>query len=216
MWGEGGMEIDHIFMFIEPDGPELDQLKALGLVETYRREHPGQGTANACFAFDNMFIELLWMVDPLEALSPPIVRTGLEPRSRWKTAGTCPFGIAWRGGDDSAIETWAFAPPYLPEGVTIDVATDGDDPRQPMMFTFPGSKAPLSWDSERKGELQNRAGFQTIDRIALTLPKYTPITPSLRTLLRLCSPTFSVHCGSGFRLQLNLNGTTKKVVYLPT
>jgi Glyoxalase-like domain len=80
------MEIDHIFMFIEPDGPELNQLKSLGLVETYRREHPGQGTANACFCFDNMFVELLWMVDPTEALSTLIVRTDLEPitmENRW-------------------------------------------------------------------------------------------------------------------------------------
>jgi hypothetical protein len=210
------MEIDHIFMFIEPNGPELDQLKALGLVETYRRQHPGQGTANVCFAFDNMFVELLWMVDPVEALSPPIVRTGLEPRSRWRTAGTCPFGIAWRGDYDDAIETWDFAPPYMPEGVSIEVAIDSDDPLQPMMFTFPGSKAPLSWDSDRKGELQNRAGFQTIDRIVMTLPEHVPVTPSLSTLLRLLSPNLSVRYGSAFRLQLILNGTTKKVVSFPT
>ena len=32
-------------VFIEPDGPEIDALKRLGLTETYRRPHPGQGTA---------------------------------------------------------------------------------------------------------------------------------------------------------------------------
>jgi hypothetical protein len=48
------LEIDHLFVFIEPDGPEIEALRRLGLVETYRRAHPGQGTANVCFAFDNL------------------------------------------------------------------------------------------------------------------------------------------------------------------
>ncbi|MBT9552194.1 MAG: hypothetical protein IV088_15200 [Hydrogenophaga sp.] len=38
--------IDHVFIFIERDGPEIDALKRLGLTETHRRAHPGQGTAN--------------------------------------------------------------------------------------------------------------------------------------------------------------------------
>ena len=36
------MEIDHLFVFVEPDGAELAYLNSLGLVETYRRAHPGQ------------------------------------------------------------------------------------------------------------------------------------------------------------------------------
>jgi hypothetical protein len=200
------MKIDHIFMFIEPDGPELDQLKALGLVETYRREHPGQGTANACFCFDNMFIELLWMTDPTQALSAPIVRTGLEPRSRWKTAGTCPFGIAWRGDGGEDIETWAFSPPYLPTGVTIDVATDGDDPRQPMMFTFPGSKPPVSWELARRGRLQHGAGFATIDQIALTLPTSLEPSQTLAQIARTCAPDFQLQRGAKYELEFTFSG----------
>ncbi|MEO1271293.1 MAG: hypothetical protein AAFX99_24640, partial [Myxococcota bacterium] len=67
-----------------------------GLVETYRRAHPGQGTANVCYALDNAFLELLWVVDLDEALSPAIRRTGLALRSEWKRHGISPFGIAWR------------------------------------------------------------------------------------------------------------------------
>lgn len=200
------MEIDHIFMFIEPNGPELHQLKSFGLVETYRRQHPGQGTANVCFCFENMFVELLWMVDPTEALSPPIARTGLEPRSRWKTAGTCPFGIAWRGGDDEAIETWDFAPPYLLEGITIDVAVDGDDPRQPMMFTFPGSKAPSSWDPARKGALQHGAGFQTVSQLILTLPFEVMPSAALMNISEQCSPSLIVQQGAAYGLRLIFKG----------
>jgi Glyoxalase-like domain len=200
------MEIDHIFMFIKPDGPQLDQLKSLGLVETYRRQHPGQGTANVCYAFDNMFIELLWLVDRDEALSSAILRTGLEARSRWKTAGTCPFGIAWRGGDDDAIATWDFAPPYLPKGVTIDVAIDGDDPRQPMMFTFPGSSAPSSWDEARKGGLQHAAGFRIVSHVTLTLPFDVAPSAALTLISSRSSPSLFVQKGAKFRLDLVFKG----------
>lgn len=200
------MEIDHVFMFIEQDGPQLDQLKALGLVETYRREHPGQGTANACFCFDNMFVELLWMIDPIEALSEPILRTGLESRSRWKTAGTCPFGIAWRDDNEKVIKTWEFAPPYLPVGVTIDVAIDGDDPRQPMMFTFPGSKAPVSGDPARKSALQHAAGFETVSKLILTLPFGIEPSASLNHIAQKCSPQLVTQHGANYGLDFVLTG----------
>ena len=55
--------IDHILMFVEADGLEIDNLASLGLVQTYRRIHPGQGTQNVCYCFDNLFLELLWVND---------------------------------------------------------------------------------------------------------------------------------------------------------
>lgn len=207
------LEIDHIFMFVEPDGPELAQLKALGLVETYRREHPGQGTANACFAFDNLFIEVLWIVDPAEALTPAIVRTGLEPRSRWRSAGTCPLGIAWRGKAKGLIETWDFAPPYLPKGITIDVACDGDDPRQPMMFTFPGSQAPRDWAEAKRGQLQTKAGFNVVSKVILTLPESVVPSPALQCLSQTCRPELELSSGMGFGLKLFFEGPARRETY---
>lgn len=47
------LELDHIFVFIRPDGPEAARLEAIGLVESYRRDHPGQGTSNVCYCFEN-------------------------------------------------------------------------------------------------------------------------------------------------------------------
>ena len=63
------LAVDHLFLLIEPDGPEIEALRHLGLTETYRRTHPGQGTANACFAFDNLYLELLWLTREAEARS---------------------------------------------------------------------------------------------------------------------------------------------------
>ena len=55
--------IDHILMFVEADSLEIDNLASLGFMQTYRRIHPGQGTQNVCYCFDNLFLELLWVND---------------------------------------------------------------------------------------------------------------------------------------------------------
>lgn len=204
------MQLDHIFFFIEPDGAEIGLLKDLGLRETYRREHPGQGTANVCFAFENGFLELLWITNPAEAASAAILRTGLLARSKWRTDGTCPFGIAWRGGGET-IPTWPFEPPYLPTGVSIPVAIDGDDPHQPMMFTFPGTVVPTEWEPERHGGFQNAGGFSAIEGVELCLPETVEASAELQTISAHMQPEFTLDKGKDFELRLRLgrrDGTT--------
>ncbi|MBR0555784.1 VOC family protein [Ciceribacter sp. L1K23] len=199
--------IDHVFLFIEPDGPEIARLTAMGLVETYRRRHPGQGTANVCFCFDNMFLELLWIEDAAEARSSRIVRTGLYERSLWRQTDACPFGIAWRRtlpGPVIDVATWAFSPPYLPEGMSIAVATDSDDPRQPMMFESPGSTAPAEWPPEKRGALQHGAGLTTILDITLTLPTTTPPSAALNTIARHGSPSLTLCPGESYGMRLRV------------
>jgi hypothetical protein len=179
------MELDHVFVLIAPGGPELAYLHGLGLTETYRRRHPGQGTENICFCFDNIFLECLWITNPADATSAPIARTGLYERSQWRAAGTSPFGLAWRDSPATpAIEipTWPFQPPYLPPGMTIAVATDSDDPRQPMLFKSPGSSPPHSWPPEKRGALQHQAGLAGITAVKLRWPSTAPPAPALLTL----------------------------------
>ena len=179
------MEIDHVFVFVEPDGAELEYLNSLGLVETYSRVHPGQGTQNSCFCFDNMFLECLWVSDVGELRSELVARTGLYERSQWRTAGTSPFGIAWRTTENDEKfdpKTWAFQPPYLPVGMAIDVSVDGDDPRQPMMFKSPGATPPEQWAPERRRELQKSAGLGRILALRLELPRDIAPSPTLEAL----------------------------------
>ena len=181
------MEIDHIFVFVGSDGEELKYLHSLGLVETYRRTHPGQGTQNICFCFDNMFIECLWVSDVAELRSDAIARTGLYERSQWRTARTSPFGIAWRStgeGEGFKPAVWAFRPPYLPAGTSIDVSVDGDDPRQPMMFRSPGAVPPVQWPSQRRGNLQRSAGLGRVLGVRLELPRAVAPSPTLAALAR--------------------------------
>lgn len=176
------LDLDHLFLFIEPDGPEIDALKALGFVETYRRAHPGQGTANACFAFDNLFLELIWLTDEAEARSPAIARTRLWERSQWRRLGNCPFGLAVRGDLAGAgLSTWAYQPPYLPEGLGIPVAAASDDPALPMVFVSPGSAPPIEWPEARRGGLQSGAGFGAVLSVELGLTQRAAALSGLST-----------------------------------
>jgi len=79
------LELDHIFFFVRPGGREAGALARAGLREAYRRRHPGQGTANVCYAFDNAFLELLWVEDWDEINSPAVARTKLAERAEWQS-----------------------------------------------------------------------------------------------------------------------------------
>ncbi|MBK8213640.1 MAG: VOC family protein [Myxococcales bacterium] len=50
------MELDHLFVFVDGPSEAEEALTLLGLDETYRRVHPGQGTANVCCAFDDAYL----------------------------------------------------------------------------------------------------------------------------------------------------------------
>lgn len=184
-------------------------MKNLGLVETYRREHQGQGTSNVCYCFDNMFLELLWLNDPDAALSPNIRRTGLYDRSFWRSHDVCPFGIAWRAspsGAEPTIASWAFSPPYLPNGMTIAVAEDGDDPRLPMMFRSPGSLPPTDWAPEMRGEFQHGSALGAVKEIILTMPAWAPQSKALRTIAAECQPHLKLLQGYGWHLEMQIEG----------
>lgn len=179
------MTLDHVFMLIDSSGRHIEQLRGFGLRETYRRKHLGQGTQNVCFCFDNLFLELLWVDDPAAVRSEAIARMRLHERSLWQTEGTNPFGIAWRdapGGSALQISTWVYKPPYLPPGMQVDVATDSDDPQQPMMFRSPGTTSPIEWLPEKRGALQHEAGFGRVLGVSMAMPERVTPSKALKAL----------------------------------
>lgn len=216
---EHRLTIDHLFMFIEPGGPEIDALKRLGLQETYRRTHPGQGTANVCFAFDNLYLELLWLTSEAEARSPAIERTRLWERSQWRALGTCPFGMAFRGDLASeGVPTWGYRPPYLPEGTAIPVATASDDPALPMLFSFPGGAAPSEWPTERRGRLQRDGGWGQVADVALRFP--VGVVPSAALVAAADASGLALEQGDGqaFGATMKLIGaddSVTKILVMP-
>lgn len=181
------MQLDHILVFVDPAGPEPAALAALGLRESFRRAHPGQGTANACYCFDNAYLELLWLTDSAEAGGTAAARLQLAARAGWRWSGASPFGIALRGGtaDTPPFPAWDYRPPYLPEGQSIPVAVFSDDPSQPLVFRSPGDSRPDAWPAARwpggsPGPRQAAAGLAEIVEVTLGLPQGTD--PALQAM----------------------------------
>ncbi len=180
-----GWAIDHVFLMVAPEVPELDRLRGLGLAESFRRAHPGQGTANACFCFDNAYLELLWLTAPAEASSCDLARSGLPARAHWRRSGASPFGVALRHTDPAArlpFESWDYRAPFLPAGMTIAVAVASDDSSQPLLFRSPGVARPDGWTDGRAGDRQRAAGFTEIAGLRLAFPDDVTPGPAIDAL----------------------------------
>ena len=132
-------EIDHVFICTSVGGSEAQQLIAFGLSEGSRNHHPGQGTANRRFFFENAMLELLWVVKPEEVRSKDVHRLGLWERWSQRNLGACPFGICYRPTKDASepppFESWTYRPAYAP--ITIAVSVTSTEQNQPLLFYLP-------------------------------------------------------------------------------
>jgi hypothetical protein len=121
------IEIDPVFIGCRPGGPEADSLLKHGFVEGSPNTHPGQGTANRRFFFDNFMLELLWIVDQAEVTSEQTRRTRLWERCSDPATANSPFGILFRSDGNQSpppFQTWSYFPRYLPGGIAIEFAEE--------------------------------------------------------------------------------------------
>jgi glyoxalase-like protein len=135
--------LDHAFITCVAGAPEADALLRLGFVEGSSNTHPGQGTANRRFFFDNFMLELLWISDPAEAQSERTRRTRLWERCERRQVGVNPFGIIFRSAHSQPapvpFPTWSYAPAYLPVGMSMQIA-EGTTLCEPELFYLPFAK----------------------------------------------------------------------------
>lgn len=168
-------ELDHIFLALDPRSDEGTELVRRGLEPSFRRDHPGQGTQNLCFCFDNAYLELLWTRDKTELQANALTRSKLPERMARAANGACPFGIAIRpvAGQENRPElpfkSWAYRPSYLPQGTAIQVATMSDDARLPFLFHVPEARAPADWPNGLAGTRQLASGLVRIVAVRLHL-----------------------------------------------
>lgn len=168
------LELDHLFVFVAPEeaapgGDAFEGLAALGLEPSFRRRHVGQGTANLCYAFDNAYLELLFVADEAELQSSSLNRARFAERSAWRRTGASPFGIACRGILPG--ESWTYRNPDFPPGVSIAISKESDDPTLPFVFSSPGKTPPSAWTDGRAGQRQTVAGLSRLAIERLTLPR---------------------------------------------
>lgn len=138
------MDIDHIFIFSANRGSEAAQLIDFGLVEGSSRAHPGQGTTNRKFYFENFFLELLWVSNENEIKSK---RTG--PTLLWERSVRgnqySPFGLCLHNNEasrDLFKESDSYNPVYFPKEKTIDIIKNEKAGSLPWTFRLPQIEAP--------------------------------------------------------------------------
>lgn len=136
------LEFDHLMICVSKPEEALRALTERGLTLGNEGVHRGQGTSNACFFFDNGYIELIWASDPSELAAAREI--GLESRLDWARTGASPLGLSLRptsSDHDWPFSTWDHAPPFLPEGaVPIPVLGNSRLLHEPLAFVsyFPG------------------------------------------------------------------------------
>jgi hypothetical protein len=132
--------VDHAFIGCAKGAPEAAALLRLGLVEGPGNTHPGQGTANRRFFFENFMLELVWVLDPAEVQNDRTRRTRLWDRCERRDSAVSPFGIIFRPSGapppPAPFPTWDYAPIYLPPGLTMQVA-EGTTLQEPELFYLP-------------------------------------------------------------------------------
>jgi hypothetical protein len=183
------VELDHVFICTAVGAPEADQLIAFGLTEGSPNRHPGQGTANRRFFFENAFLELLWVENPAEAQCDLVRRTGLWERWARRGRDVSPFGVGLRPipGAEAVVpfQAWEYRPPYLPEPLAIHMADNSDRLREPLLFFLEFGRRPNPDDPARRQPREHVAGVQAITR--LQIAGQAGISPELRSVEGQCA-----------------------------
>ncbi len=133
------LELDHVFILVEPEAPVADLLLAHGFKEGTGNRHPGQGTANRRFYFANGMLEFLWVHDAAEAMNGPGRELRFADRTQSSTAS--PFGVILLSPDANNLEMpfpgWTYQPDYFAPPNAFHVGANSSDLAQPLCFCAP-------------------------------------------------------------------------------
>lgn len=165
------LELDHVFVFVSRGAPEADRLVEFGLREGEPNVHPGQGTSNRRFFFDNMMLELLFVSNRDEARSELTGPTRLWERWMGRNT-TSPFGLIFRSSDgEIPFEGWEYKPEFLPEGFSFLVGENFGIMNEPLVFKMPDTDKPTSGDPP---PLQDLPGFKRVTSLCVGMPHISP------------------------------------------
>ena len=162
-----GVLIDHVFICTAVGAPAADALVAFGLTEGTPNRHPGQGTANRRFFFENGMLELLWVENAGEAQSEQTRAMRLWERWSETCRGASPFGIILRRAPGSEepcpFPSWEYRPATMPE-LVLRVASE-TALSEPLWCFFDDLPT-----HRRRQPIGHPAGLSRITRVGLVCP----------------------------------------------
>lgn len=166
--------------------------------------HPGQGTANRRFFFQDGFLELLWVNDPEQAQSPLTAPTRLWQRWSMRKAGSCPFGVAFRPAgsvvDTPPFATWTYSPSYLPKEKQILFA-ENTSLQEPELFYLAWPHPQQSAAAQPK---DHPNGLLRLLSASVGLPVNTPL--SAASMEVQAAGVLQYHVANQYELKLTFSG----------
>lgn len=138
------LELDHFFIMVDPGAKVADLLIALGMKESFSRDHAGQGTSNRRFEFSNSMLELLWVRDADEAIKGPGKKLNFV--ERFNRSDASPFGIILnrKGGNECNMpfEGWTYQPDYFEPPLAFHAGVNSSNVLEPLCIYVPFMKSP--------------------------------------------------------------------------
>jgi len=192
------LELDHVFILVEPEAQVADRLLELGFQEGPSNTHPGQGTANRRFYFTNGMVEFLWVRDANEANMGP--GKDLRFPERTEDLNASPFGMIFVPGEehislDMPFPGWHYQPDYFPPPKGFHVGANAKNLMEPLCFYFP-------FHDPGVPRLQPTRNAQTISEIVIS----TPSTDTAGVLARVSqTDRFSVRSGKEHFMEITLD-----------
>jgi len=179
------MEIDHLFICSENNADIADILVQNGFLEGKPNHHPGQGTANRRFFFNNMFLEFIYLEDkgliPQFAKATPSLDILLRLTDQERRYS--PFGVGCRPripGESVPFPHWCYQPSYLPDGCSIEVGIAM--PNEPLWFFLAFSGRPDQVAVGKRQPLNHPCGIRELTGVQLTIPNRVPLSLSAQAV----------------------------------
>jgi hypothetical protein len=197
--------LDHLFICTSVGAPAAEQLCRLGLTEGSPNRHPGQGTANRRFFFQNAMLELLWVENAAEAQRAEA--GALRLWERWSAAGRAasPFGIIVRPQPESEkacpFDAWDYRPPTMPDLQLRIAAATGIE--EPMWCYIETGRKPIEAPPERRQPLEHPAGLREVTRVHLVCP---PLPEASVTAAMARAGVIGLESGAGHLVELHFDG----------
>ncbi|MFK7859714.1 MAG: hypothetical protein AB8B64_12880 [Granulosicoccus sp.] len=132
------IELDHIILLTGEGAPLANLLVEAGLVEGSSNIHPGQGTSNRRFFFQNTTLEFLYVHDLVETTSGPA--QGLRFGDRSLDSDASPFGLVMRtvkGDAEIPFDGWKYCPDYFASDMCFFVGVNSNNLKEPLCICMP-------------------------------------------------------------------------------
>lgn len=167
------LEPDHLYVWVSSEAPEGAKLRELGIAQSPDTVKPGEGVEWITFAFENVYLELLWVAD--EEVFREHWASWHEPhtqRANWRTTGASPFGLAFHRTDptDTAVPVIFQVEDWWDDAGGYVTTADAEMPFLMLMGPRYAMPDPVWMTPAARRAAENAAGIRRLTSWSLATP----------------------------------------------